>query len=227
MTDEHVAAKSDRPMITIMVVDDHAVVRAGLARVLETTPDMHIVAEAGDGAEARLLLADIDPDVILMDLSMPGMDGVTATRLILQEHPQACVVALTSYGDRDRVMAMLDAGARGYLVKDGDPEELVRAVRAAAGGGSPLSPVAASALLRTREARVDLAKLTTREREVLELLVTGLSNRAIGEQLRVTEATVKAHLTKVYAVLGVGDRISAVLRARHMSLGPQPGHSAT
>lgn len=214
-------------MITIMVVDDHAVVRAGLARVLETTPDMHIVAEAGDGAEARLLLADIDPDVILMDLSMPGMDGVTATRLILQEHPQACVVALTSYGDRDRVMAMLDAGARGYLVKDGDPEELVRAVRAAAGGGSPLSPVAASALLRTREARVDLAKLTTREREVLELLVTGLSNRAIGEQLRVTEATVKAHLTKVYAVLGVGDRISAVLRARHMSLGPQPGHSAT
>ena len=158
---------------------------------------------------------------------MPGMDGVTATRLILQEHPQACVVALTSYGDRDRVMAMLDAGARGYLVKDGDPEELVRAVRAAAGGGSPLSPVAASALLRTREARVDLAKLTTREREVLELLVTGLSNRAIGEQLRVTEATVKAHLTKVYAVLGVGDRISAVLRARHMSLGPQPGHSAT
>ena len=227
MTDEHVAAKSDRPMITIMVVDDHAVVRAGLARVLETTPDMHIVAEAGDGAEARLLLADIDPDVILMDLSMPGMDGVTATRLILQEHPQACVVALTSYGDRDRVMAMLDAGARGYLVKDGDPEELVRAVRAAAGGGSPLAPVAASALLRTREARVDLAKLTTREREVLELLVTGLSNRAIGEQLRVTEATVKAHLTKVYAVLGVGDRISAVLRARHMSLGPQPGHSAT
>lgn len=214
-------------MITIMVVDDHAVVRAGLARVLETTPDMHIVAEAGDGAEARLLLADIDPDVILMDLSMPGMDGVTATRLILQEHPQACVVALTSYGDRDRVMAMLDAGARGYLVKDGDPEELVRAVRAAAGGGSPLSPVAASALLRTREARVDLAKLTTREREVLELLVTGLSNRAIGEQLRVTEATVKAHLTKVYAVLGVGDRISAVLRARNMSLGPQPGHSAT
>ncbi len=214
-------------MITIMVVDDHAVVRAGLARVLENTPDMHIVAEAEDGAEACLLLADIDPDVILMDLSMPGMDGVTATRLILQEHPQACVVALTSYGDRERVMAMLDAGARGYLVKDGDPEELVRAVRAAASGGSPLAPAAASALLRTREARVDLAKLTVREREVLELLVTGLSNRAIGEQLSVTEATVKAHLTKVYAVLGVGDRISAVLRARHMSLGAQPGHPPT
>jgi len=210
-----------------MVVDDHAIVRAGLARVLEATQDLRIVAEAADGAEALLLLAEIAPDVILMDLSMPGMDGITATRFILRDHPQACVVALTSYGDRERVMAMLDAGARGYLVKDGDPDELVRAVRAAASGESPLAPAAASALLRSRQERVDLVRLTGREREVLELLVTGLSNRAIGEHLKVTEATVKAHLTRVYTVLGVSDRISAVLRARRMGLGVQPGDHAT
>lgn len=206
-------------MITVMVVDDHVIVRAGLAQVLANAPDIQIVGEAADGAEALLLLAAIEPDVILMDLSMPGMDGITATRHILREYPQACVVALTSYGDREHVMAMLDAGARGYLVKDGDPEELVRAVRAAADGGSPLAPVAGSALLRTRQERVDLATLTAREREVLELLVTGLSNRAIGEQLKVAEATVKAHLTRVYAALGVSDRMSAVLRARQMGLG--------
>ena len=206
-------------MITVMVVDDHVIVRAGLAQVLANAPDIQIVGEAADGAEALLLLAAIEPDVILMDLSMPGMDGVTATRHILREYPQACVVALTSYGDREHVMAMLDAGARGYLVKDGDPDELVRAVRAAADGGSPLAPVAGSALLRTRDERVDLAKLTAREREVLELLVTGLSNRAIGQQLKVTEATVKAHLTRVYAALGVSDRMSAALRARQMGLG--------
>ena len=206
-------------MITVMVVDDHDIVRAGLAGVLAIAPDIQIVGEAADGAEALLLLAAIEPDVILMDLSMPGMDGVTATRHILREYPQACVVALTSYGDREHVMAMLDAGARGYLVKDGDPDELVRAVRAAADGGSPLAPVAGSALLRTRQERVDLVKLTAREREVLELLVTGLSNRAIGEQLKVTEATVKAHLTRVYAALGVSDRMSAALRVRQMGLG--------
>lgn len=206
-------------MITVMVVDDHDIVRAGLAGVLAIAPDIQIVGEAADGAEALLLLAAIEPDVILMDLSMPGMDGVTATRHILREYPQACVVALTSYGDREHVMAMLDAGARGYLVKDGDPDELVRAVRAAADGGSPLAPVAGSALLRTRQERVDLVKLTAREREVLELLVTGLSNRAIGEQLQVTEATVKAHLTRVYAALGVSDRVSAALRVRQMGLG--------
>ena len=206
-------------MITVMVVDDHVIVRAGLAQVLANAPDIQIVGEAADGAEALSLLAAIEPDVILMDLSMPGMDGITATRHILREYPQACVVALTSYGDREHVMAMLDAGARGYLVKDGDPEEVVRAVRAAADGGSPLAPVAGSALLRTRQERVDLYTLTAREREVLELLVTGLSNRAIGEQLKVAEATVKAHLTRVYAALGVSDRMSAALRARQMGLG--------
>jgi DNA-binding NarL/FixJ family response regulator len=209
-------------MITVMVVDDHAVVRAGLARVLGTAPDLRIVAQAGDGKEALELLDHVSPDVILMDLSMPGMDGVTATRRILSRDPDACVVALTSFGDRDRVMTMVDAGARGYLVKDGDPEELVDAVRVAAAGGSPLAPVAASALLRSRQVRAYLQDLTTREREVLELLAAGLPNRAIGERLGVTEATVKAHLTRVYNRLGVTDRVSAALRAREMGLGPQP-----
>jgi DNA-binding NarL/FixJ family response regulator len=210
-------------MISVMVVDDHAVVRAGLARVLGTAPDLQIVAQASDGNEALELLTQVEPDVILMDLSMPGMDGITATRRILARRPQACVVALTSFGDRERVITMVDAGARGYLVKDGDPEELVSAIRAAAAGGSPLAPVAASALLRSRQARSYLQDLTAREREVLELLAAGLSNRAIGERLGVTEATVKAHLTRVYTRLGVTDRVSAAMRAREMGLGPKPG----
>jgi DNA-binding NarL/FixJ family response regulator len=214
-------------MISVMVVDDHAVVRAGLARVLGTAPDLQIVAQASDGNEALELLTQVEPDVILMDLSMPGMDGITATRRILARRPQACVVALTSFGDRERVITMVDAGARGYLVKDGDPEELVSAIRAAAAGGSPLAPVAASALLRSRQARSYLQDLTAREREVLELLAAGLSNRAIGERLGVTEATVKAHLTRVYTRLGVTDRVSAAMRAREMGLGPKAGDDRT
>ena len=210
-------------MIDVMVVDDHAVVRAGLARVLGTAPDLRIVAQASDGNEALELLTQVEPDVILMDLSMPGMDGITATRRILARRPQACVVALTSFGDRERVITMVDAGARGYLVKDGDPEELVSAIRAAAAGGAPLAPVAASALLRSRQARSFLQELTAREREVLELLAAGLSNRVIGERLGVTEATVKAHLTRVYTRLGVTDRVSAAMRAREMGLGPKLG----
>ena len=207
-------------MISVMVVDDHDIVRAGLARVLGTTTDIRIVAEAGDGAEALALLSQVRPDVILMDLSMPTMDGVTATRRILDEHPSACIVALTSFDDRERVVAMLEAGARGYLVKDGDPDELVTAIRAAASGGEPLAPAATVAMLRDREVRDDLARLTAREREVLELLATGISNRAIGERLTVTEATVKAHLSRVYAALGVADRMNAALRARRLGLGP-------
>jgi DNA-binding NarL/FixJ family response regulator len=208
-------------MITVMVVDDHAVVRAGLTRVLGTAPDLKIVAQAAGGADAVHLVEEVRPDVVLMDVSMPDMDGVTATRRILEAHPEACVVALTSFSDRDRVIAMVDAGARGYLVKDGDPEELIRAIRAAAAGGSPLAPVAAAALLRSRQMRACLDDLTAREREVLELLAAGLANRAIGARLGVTEATVKAHLTRIYTRLGVADRVSAAMRARELGLGPQ------
>ena len=181
-------------VITVLVVDDHAIVRAGLAQVLGTTTDLQIIGEAADGAQAVRLLAEIAPDVILMDMS--------------------------------RVMGMLDAGARGYLVKDGDPDELIRAIRVAARGGAPLSPTAAAALLRAREARSDLSRLTPREHEVLGLLADGLSNRAIGNRLQVTEATVKAHLTRIYAALGVSDRMNAALRARHLGLGPHPQEPA-
>ena len=210
-------------MIEVLIVDDHGVVRRGLQQLLDGDPDITVVGTAEDGEQAVVRAAELKPDVILMDLSMPGMDGVTATRRILARRPDACVVALTSFGDRERVIAMVDAGARGYLVKDGDPDELVRAVRAAAAGESPLAPVAASALLRSRQTRAWLDELTAREREVLALLAAGLPNRAIGERLGVTEATVKAHLTRVYTRLGVTDRMSAALRARELGLGPKPG----
>jgi DNA-binding NarL/FixJ family response regulator len=158
------------------------------------------------------------PDVVLMDLAMPVMDGVEATRAIMSRWPGTRIVGLTSYSDRKRVLAMLDAGACGYLLKESDPDELVRAVRAAVAGEAPLAPVAASALLQARVDRAPLDALTNRERDVLAALAGGLSNRRIGDLLGISEATVKGHLTRIYLALGVPDRMTAAMRAREMGL---------
>jgi DNA-binding NarL/FixJ family response regulator len=205
-------------MIRVTIVDDHALVRAGLEELLNGDPGIEVVATASDGAEAAALAERESPDVILMDLSMPGVDGVEATRQVSASGSPARVVALTSIGDRDRVLAALDAGAVGYLLKDTEPDELRRAVRAAARGESPLSPKAAGALVAARIEGGEAPDLSRREREVLTLVAEGLPNKLIARRLEISEKTVKAHLTRVYQQIGVTDRTQAAIWARRQGL---------
>jgi DNA-binding NarL/FixJ family response regulator len=161
--------------------------------------------------------------VVLMDLSMPGVDGVEATRRILGGHPDTAVVVLTSYADRDRILDALDAGAIGYLLKDAEPAELLQGIRSAARGESPLDPRAARTVLGARRERRALGDLTDREREVLALVAKGLANKQIARSLGITERTVKAHLTSVFQRIGVTDRTSAALWAQRHRLVAESG----
>ncbi len=197
--------------VRVALVDDHRLVRVGLRSLLESTPGFVVVGEAGDGREAVDLVATTAPDVVLMDLSMPDVDGVAATRAIAAHHPGVRVLVLTSYTDRARVQEVLAAGAIGYLLKDCEPEELLGAVRAAARGHVPLDPRVAGALLPTSGGG---PTLSPREEEVLRLVAQGLANKQIGRALGITERTVKAHLGRVYREIGVLDRTSAALWAR-------------
>jgi DNA-binding NarL/FixJ family response regulator len=157
------------------------------------------------------------PDVVLMDLAMPGMDGTEATRLLARSCPDTHVVVLTSFSEHDRILEALDAGAVGYLLKDAEPDELLRGIKAAAAGDAPFSPRAARALL-PRATRNPLQQLTDRERQVLDLLAAGLTNKVIATRLGIAEKTVKAHLTSIFSTLGVSDRVQAVLFVqRHAS----------
>lgn len=199
-------------MIRVMVVDDHAMVRAGLEQLLDGVADMSVVASAADGSSAIDMIAQAHPDVVLMDLSMPGIDGIEATRRIVAEHPAARVVILTSFSDRERILRALDAGAAGYLLKDAETEELLRGIRAAAAGEAPLAPKAATAVLGDRRPPA----LTAREQEVLSAVVAGLANKQIARRLGISEKTVKAHLTNIFQRIGVADRTQAALWAeRH------------
>ena len=201
-------------MIRILIVDDHAVVRRGLEQLLGTTSDMEVVGVAADGEEAVVAAARETPDVVLMDLSMPNVDGVEATRRIVDAHPGVHVVVLTSFAEHQRVLDALEAGAVGYLLKDADPEEVLSGVRAAHSGGSPLDPKAARALVDARRAQRPARDLSAREEEVLRLVATGLANKQIARRLGISERTVKAHLTSVFQQLGVTDRTQAALWAR-------------
>ena len=206
-------------MIRVVVVDDHAVVRHGLQQLLATEPDIDVVGMAADGAEAVALLASASPDVFLMDLSMPVVDGVEATRRILAIAPEARVVVLTSFAERQRVLDAIEAGALGYVLKDAAPDEVLSAVRSAAAGGSPLDPRAARVLLDARRNGPGPkgGQLTDREREVLRLVAEGLANKQIARRLGIAERTVKAHLTSVFQAIGVTDRTQAALWAqRHL-----------
>jgi DNA-binding NarL/FixJ family response regulator len=205
-------------MITVLVVDDHAVVRRGLAELLGSAAGIEVIGAANDGEHALGLCAEREPDVVLMDLSMPGLDGVETTRRLTAAHLLAQVVVLTSFADRDRILAALDAGAVGYLLKDSEPHEIVEGVRAAARGESPIDSRAGRVVLTARRSPQAAVNLTDREREVLGLIGEGLPNKLIARRLEVSEKTVKAHLTSVYRRIGVDDRTQAALWAQRHGL---------
>jgi len=201
--------------ITVVVVDDHAVVRGGLTQLLAGVADLRVVGTAADGSEALEVVRRTGPDVVLMDLQMPGVDGVSATRSIVAEG-LADVLVLTSYADAERIVGALDAGAVGYLLKDAEPDDIIDGIRAVARGESPIHPRAARELLTARRPSADVPDLTPREQEVLALVRGGLANKQIARRLGITERTVKAHLTSIFATIGVADRTSAALWAeRH------------
>ena len=205
-------------MINVVLADDHQLVRAGLEQLISATPDLRVVGTAADGAEAVALAESARPDVVLMDLVMPGVDGVEATRQISRSCPGVQVVVLTSFSDRERILAALDAGAVGYLLKDVEPAELLSAVRTAARGESPLDPKAARTLLTARKQSPRL-ELTPREIEVLSLVRQGLANKQIARRLEISERTVKAHLTSAFQRIGVVDRTQAALWAERHGVG--------
>ena len=206
-------------MIRVAVVDDHTIVRNGLVALLGAHADLEIVGAVGDGEAAVALCVEQRPDVVLMDLSMPGVGGIEATRRIAAEAPGVQVVVLTSFMDRERIVEALSAGAIGYLLKDAEPEELIRGIHTAARGESPLDPRAARTMLGAQRAPDPLDVLTDREREVLVLVAEGLPNKQIGRRLEISEKTVKAHLTSVFAQIGVTDRTQAALWAQRHKLG--------
>ena len=203
--------------IRVVLVDDHAVIRAGLAQLIATAEDIEVVGQAGDGAEAVEQARALTPDVVLMDLQMPGVDGVSATREIVSAGLGVDVLVLTSYSDNERILDALDAGAVGYLLKDADPDDVLSGVRAVARGESPIHPKAARALLGARSAG-GRPQLTAREVEVLQLVRDGLANKQIARQLEISERTVKAHLTSAFSRIGVSARTQAALWAQRTGL---------
>jgi len=201
-------------MIRVVIADDHNLVRAGLAQLLADADDIDVVGMAGDGHEAVTLATEHEADVVLMDLSMPELDGIEATRAIGNKSPDSRVVVLTSFSDRARILDALDAGAIGYLLKDTEPDELMRGIRAAARGESPLAPKAAHQLISSRRRPAPVDQLTDREREILGLVAKGHANKRIAHQLHISENTVKNHVTRIFQALDVTDRTQAALWAQ-------------
>jgi len=208
--------------IRVLIVDDHAVVRSGLATFLQAFEDFELVGEAGDGGEALRLCAQAAPHVVLMDLLMPEMDGITATRGIRQRHPETQVIALTSFQDQDRVQAAIDAGAVGYLLKNVSADDLARAIRSARAGRPTLAPEATQALMHAaRQAPAPGHDLTPREREVLALMARGLNNAEIAKRLVVNRSTAKFHVSNILTKLGAASRTEAVALALTHHLVPE------
>jgi len=204
--------------VRVLIVDDHPVVRDGLRGMLDAQPDLEVLDEAANGHQALAAVARETPDVVLMDLRMPELDGVEATRRIRDGHPGVSVLVLTTYDDDTAILRAVEAGATGYLLKDAPREDLFAAVRAAARGETTLAPSVAAKLMRGLGREPDAEELTEREREVLALVADGATNRAIARQLHLSEATVKTHLVHVYAKLGVDDRTAAVTTALRRGL---------
>jgi NarL family two-component system response regulator LiaR len=204
------------PEVRVVIVDDHPVVRQGLRTFLAVQDGIDVVGEAGDGAEALAQVATLAPDVVLLDLVMPGVDGVAAIAQLVAESPETKVLVLTSFPDDDRLLAAVQAGAAGYMLKDVAPTELANAIRAVARGEAALSSQPAARLLREyarRGSQSGVALLTAREREVLTLVGRGLANKQIARQLSIAEKTVKTHVSHILSKLGLADRTQAALYA--------------
>jgi len=207
--------------IKVLLVDDHTVVLKGLAFFLSTQEDLELVGEANNGKEALVKVGETNPDVILMDLYMPEMDGVEATAYIKKEYPNVKVIVLTSFSDQAHVLPALRAGASGYILKDVEPDQLVEAIRSAYKGNIQLHPDIANALLsqtlpveeKEEEHSIQVDVLTARENEVLQLLAKGMSNKEIASVLVITEKTVKAHVSSILSKLNLSDRTQAALYA--------------
>lgn len=216
--------------IRVLVADDHAIVRKGIRALLATEPGILVVGEAEDGQQAIAQAQRLAPDVVLMDLVMPGTDGLEATRRILAQQPHIRILVLTSFAGDDKVFPAIRAGARGYLLKDSGPEDLVQAIQQVFQGESSLHPSIARRLLRElaeptqREPEVDA--LTEREIEVLQLVAEGHSNREISEQLTISEATVRTHVSNILAKLNLGSRTQAALYALRAGIASLNGEEA-
>jgi DNA-binding NarL/FixJ family response regulator len=206
------------PVIRTLLVDDQRLVRAGLRMLCETTGDIEVVGEAATGAEAVRQFERLVPDVVLMDLRMPGMDGITATARIVAARPSARILVLTTFDDDEHLYPALSAGAQGFLGKDAPPEQLLDAIRRTAAGESPFSPEVLTRIVRTavaaRQDRPTLDGLTARERDVLALLSDGLSNAEIAERLHVAVSTVKTHVTGLMTKTGATNRVRLAVLAR-------------
>jgi DNA-binding NarL/FixJ family response regulator len=206
-------------MIRLLIADDHPLVRNALVQLLGDVEDIDVIAAASNGRDAVAIALESSPDVVLMDLEMPELNGIEATRALTAAGGTERVVILTTFSDRERIMGALDAGALGYLLKDAEPEEIIRGVRAAARGDSPLAPRAAREMISDRAQGEADSGLSAREAEVLALVAEGLPNKLIARRLEISEKTVKAHLTSVFAQIGVTDRTQAALWAQRHNVG--------
>jgi NarL family two-component system response regulator LiaR len=205
---------SEAHKIRVLIVDDHEIIRTGIVYSLSTFHDLELVGEAGSGQEAVELCSETQPDVVLMDMLMPGMDGVQTTQAILEKHPQVQILALTSFHDKERVQRAMRVGAAGYLVKGVSASELAEAIRLARAGQTILSPEATEAFIKPDEPPAGLGHdLTEREREVLALLVKGSSNAEIAQRLTITISTTKHHVSSILSRLGVTSRAEAMALA--------------
>jgi DNA-binding NarL/FixJ family response regulator len=201
-------------MIRVAIADDHRVVRVGLEQLLATFDDVELLGSSEDGEATVTFAAETRPDVLLLDMSMPDLDGIGVTKRLANVSPATKVVLFTSFSDREGIVRALDAGAVGYLLKDAEPEEIHAAIRAAARGEAPLAPRAAAELLASRRERAaSHVELTNREKEVLGLVISGNANKQIARKLGISEKTVKGHLTNLFQRIGVADRTQAALWA--------------